>query len=487
MSHCGVARRDNTTKPTLIRRGNPTEVLADWIAISAHGNTEKSSNVVAVAGLIVFLRFPQKHRLMMRHIRRAIHAFDRKRRDVRFALPRTVLFGLIGVATIVVGGCATIAPRNVLPQANAGQIELQGFHNIRFWGDAPVRDIQAIMMADAPKTETRGSAGTEKHKPFANLLAISGGAEDGAFGAGLLVGWSDAGTRPVFDLVTGVSSGALIAPFAFLGREHDNQLREIFTKYGRKDIFTYNVPGLLEGAALADDAPLAQLIAKYIDEDFIREIARERIKGRILLIGTTNLDTQRPVLWDMGRIAMSNDRDAISLFRKILLASATLPGLFPPVRIQVRVGGQKYDELHVDGGVTRQVFIAPSIFSFVSQDQKSGRSATKQQLYVIRNGKIDPEWQAVNENVLSITQRSISTLIKNQGIGDLYRIYSVTKRDGIDFNLASIPADFSDTSDEPFDQKYMIALFNRGYDLASHTYSWTKAPPGLELATQAHN
>jgi predicted acylesterase/phospholipase RssA len=406
----------------------------------------------------------------MRPIRRAIHAVDRKRRDVRFALPRTVLFGLIGVATIVVGGCATIAPRNVLPQANAGQIELQGFHNIRFWGDAPVRDIQAIMMADAPKTETRGSAGTEKHKPFANLL-----------------GWSDAGTRPVFDLVTGVSSGALIAPFAFLGREHDNQLREIFTKYGRKDIFTYNVPGLLEGAALADDAPLAQLIAKYIDEDFIQEIARERTKGRILLIGTTNLDTQRPVLWDMGRIAMSNDRDAISLFRKILLASATLPGVFPPVRIQVRVGGQKYDELHVDGGVTRQVFIAPSIFSFVSQEQKSGRSATKQRLYVIRNGKIDPEWQAVNENMLSITQRSIATLIKNQGIGDLYRIYSVTRRDGIDFNLASIPADFSDTSDEPFDQKYMIALFDRGYDLASHTYSWAKAPPGLELATQAHN
>jgi hypothetical protein len=304
MSHCGPARRDNTTKPTLIRRCYITEVPADWTAISAHGNIKKSPNVVAVAGLIVPLRFPQKCRLAMRPIRRAIHAVDRKRRDTRFALPRTVLFGLIGLATIVVGGCATIAPRNVLPQANAGQIELQGFHNIRFWGDAPVRDIQAIMMADAPKTETRGSAGTEKHKPFANLLAISGGAEDGAFGAGLLVGWSDAGTRPVFDLVTGVSSGALIAPFAFLGREHDNQLREIFTKYGRKDIFTYNVSGLLEGAALADDAPLAQLIAKYIDEDFIQEIARERIKGRILLIGTTNLDTQRPVLWDMGRIAM---------------------------------------------------------------------------------------------------------------------------------------------------------------------------------------
>jgi predicted acylesterase/phospholipase RssA len=402
-------------------------------------------------------------------------------------LRQPLRLALISSSIFLTAGCATIAPRNVLPQANAGQIEVAGFHNIRFWGDASARDIQAIMMADASKSEAQMSVVAEKHQPVSNLLAISGGAEDGAFGAGLLVGWSDAGTRPVFDLVTGVSSGALIAPFAFLGREHDNQLREIFTKYGRKDIFTYNVPGLLEGSALADDAPLARLIEKYVDEAFLREIAGERIKGRILLIGTTNLDTQRPVLWDMGRIAMSNNRDAMALFRKILLASATLPGVFPPVRIQVRVGGQNYDELHVDGGVTRQVFIAPSIFSVVSRDQKPGRSAARQRLYVIRNGKIDPEWQSVNENVLSITQRSISTLIKNQGIGDLYRIYSITRRDGIDFNLASIPPDFSDTSGEPFDQRYMIALFDRGYDLATHNYSWVKAPPGMELANQAHN
>jgi predicted acylesterase/phospholipase RssA len=192
------------------------------------------------------------------------------------------------------------------------------------------------------------------------------------------------------------------------------------------------------------------------------------------------------VLWDMGRIAMSNNREALGLFRKILLASATLPGVFPPVRIQVRVGGQSYDELHVDGGVTRQVFIAPSIFSVVSHGQK-GKPVASPHLYVIRNGKIDPEWQSVSENVVSITQRSISTLIKNQAIGDLYRIYSVTKDQGIEFNLASIPADFNQTSDEPFDQKYMTALFNRGYDLGHENYAWVKAPPGLELATQARN
>jgi predicted patatin/cPLA2 family phospholipase len=408
-------------------------------------------------------------------------------RRLYWQLRPALRLGLISLSIVLTAGCATIAPRNVLPQADASQIELAGFHNIRFWGDAPARDIQAIMMAGEPKADARLAFAAEKHPSVANLLAISGGAEDGAFGAGLLVGWSDAGTRPMFDLVTGVSSGALIAPFAFLGREHDGQLREIFTKYGRKDIFTYNVSGVIEGSALADDAPLARLIEKYVDTAFLQEIARERAKGRILLIGTTNLDTQRPVMWDMGRIAMSNDRDAIVLFRKILLASATLPGVFPPVRIQVRVGGRNYDELHVDGGVTRQVFIAPSIFSSALHDPKSGKGGAKPRLFVIRNGKIDPEWQSVHENVVSITQRSISTLIKNQGIGDLYRIYSVTRRDGIDFNLASIPADFGETSDEPFDQKYMIALFERGYDLASRNYSWVKAPPGMELVSQAHN
>jgi predicted acylesterase/phospholipase RssA len=398
-------------------------------------------------------------------------------------LRRALRLILIGSATMLIAGCATLAPRNVLPEASAGQVELEGFHNIRFWGDASARDIAATVMTDP--ADKRSGAGSGIHRPLSNLLAISGGADDGAFGAGLLVGWSETGKRPVFDLVTGVSSGALIAPFAFLGRERDDQLREIFTKYGRKDIFTYNVSGILAGSALADDTPLSKLIEKYVDEAFIRDIARERMKGRILLIGTTNLDAQRPVLWDMGRIAMSNNREAMALFRKILLASATLPGVFAPVRIQVRVGGRNYDELHVDGGVTRQVFLAPSVLAFAPPDQKLAAPASRR-LYVIRNGKIDPEWQSVDERVLSVTQRSLSTLIKNQGIGDLYRIYAITKRDGIDFNLASIPADFSASSSEPFDQKYLVALFDRGYQLAIDHYSWMKAPPGMELTAQAH-
>jgi Patatin-like phospholipase len=379
--------------------------------------------------------------------------------------------------TMLVAGCATIAPRIALPQAEANRTELDGFDNVRCWGDEPGFAISAATNKDSARLPWPASGATEEHRQISKLLAISGGADNGAFGAGLLVGWSGAGNRPAFDLVTGVSSGALIAPFAFLGKERDGQLREIFTKYERKDIYTYNLPSLLEGDALVDDSPLARLIAKYVDEQFLRDIARERAKGRLLLIGTTNLDTQRPVLWDMGRIAMSGNPEALILFRKVLLASATLPGIFAPVRIKVRSGGQDYDELHVDGGLTRQVFIIPSAFSPPSRG-KDSRLRAKSSLYVIRNGRIEPEWQSVKENLLSITQRSLSTLIKNQSIGDLYRVYSIAKQDGIDFNLASIPADFNQSSDRPFDQKYMIALFERGYAIGRKNGPWAKAPPG---------
>jgi predicted patatin/cPLA2 family phospholipase len=368
--------------------------------------------------------------------------------------------------------------RNALPEA-AVHVEPDGFHNIRYWGDETAVDAAGLASnaaASAEPSETRRELGRDL-----NLLAISGGAEDGAFGAGLLAGWGDAGNRPAFDMVTGVSSGALIAPFVFLGREHDAQLREIFTKYGRKDIFAYNVPSLLQGSALVDDSPLFRLISKYIDADFLREVTRERSKGRVLLIGTTNLDAQRPVLWDMGHIAAGDSPEALDLFRKVLLASATLPGVFAPVRIKVRVAGNDYDELHVDGGVTRQVFIAPSILRLVSGH--SGRKvADRSRLFVIRNGRIDPRWESVSENVLSVTQRSLSTLIKNQSIGDLYRIYSIAKLNGIEFNLASIPADFDLKTDEPFDQKYMTALFDRGYDMGNQGYPWVKSLPDLQTA-----
>ncbi len=375
------------------------------------------------------------------------------------------------VVSLHLAACAALAPRNAPPELAAERADPVGFRDVRYWGDEP-----APRFADA--SVQRASAEIPTARPL-NFLAISGGAENGAFGAGLLVGWGEAGNRPSFDMVTGVSSGALIAPFVFLGREHDERLQEIFTAYERKDIFTVNVPGLLQGSALADNSPLSRLIEKYVDRQFLRDIARESGKGRVLLIGTTNLDAQRPVLWDMGRIAAVDTPEAISLFRQVLLASATVPGAFAPVRIKVRIGDKDYDELHVDGGVTRQVFIGPSVLRLVA-GRGPRRTVNGAHLFVIRNARIDPQWDSVGADVLSVTQRSLSTLIKNQGIGDIYRIYSVAKFNGIDFNLASIPSDFQAKSDGPFDRSYMTALFARGYEMGQRGYPWVKNLPGLQ-------
>ncbi len=382
-------------------------------------------------------------------------------------------------------GCAATLPRDIVPETLVDEAQLSGMEGVRIWGDASEASLRQLVRAEAPKMQALVQSRTHHgESPVISIAAISGGAEDGAYGAGILVGWSDAGTRPDFDLVTGVSAGALIAPFVFLGREKDPELKEIFTKYSQQDIFTKNVvSGLSGGPALADSAPLARLIARYVDRQFLREVAGERVKGRILLVGTTNLDAQRPVLWDMGRIAMSDSPEALSLFRKVLLASASIPGVFPPVHIQVHADGRTYDEMHVDGGVTQQVFVVPPSLSL----KGAGLSAKPpiRRVFIIRNGKISPEWQPVEANTLSITGRSISTLIKNEGLGDLYRIYATAERDHMDFNLAAIPADFKMKSPEPFDQKYMRALYDTGYRAGHLGYRWMKAPPGLEGQTSS--
>ena len=244
--------------------------------------------------------------------------------------------------------------RDPVPERLVAEAELTSMPNVRVWGDAPAESIAAVVKAEKPKrgafAEAHRRSGQQSPQP--NIIAISGGGENGAFGAGLLVGWSDAGTRPDFDLVTGISAGALIAPFVYLGRSKNVALKELFTKLTRSDIYDPGIMTPLFGSALVDSSPLETLIANYVDERFLRDAARERARGRVLLIGTTNLDAERPVLWDMGRIAMSGHPDALGLFRKILLASASIPGAFPPVRIKVQAEGRTYEELHVDGGVT---------------------------------------------------------------------------------------------------------------------------------------
>lgn len=366
-----------------------------------------------------------------------------------------------------------------MPAQLSSNASVPGLSDVRVWGDTHFSE--ALLKAELPrlkaKYQSREAAKAGAAPPVSNLLALSGGADDGAFGAGLLVGWSEQGSRPEFDLVTGISAGALIAPFAFLGRSHDRELAGLFTSYGADQIYQANIlSGLFGGNALADSAPLAQLIEHYVDEPFLRQVAEQRARGRFLLVGTTNLDAQRPVYWDMGKIAQKGDAKALRLFRKVLLASASIPGIFPPVLVEVEAGGQVYQEMHVDGGTTREVFFTIADFRFNEIDKLIGIKV-KRRLWIVRNGKIEPEYKAMPETTLAIAQRSLETLTKSRGIADLARMYTRAVEDKIDYNLASIPADFDAPHPKPFDRTYMQQLYDRGVAMGRAGYRWAKAPP----------
>jgi predicted acylesterase/phospholipase RssA len=314
-------------------------------------------------------------------------------------------------------------------------------------------------------------------RPVVEILALSGGGNEGAFGAGLLAGWTARGNRPQFEVVTGVSAGAIIAPFAYLGPRYDGQLKKIWTEYRTSELVTAQIlPGLLGGPALADTAPLEQLINTYVDKRMLREIAAEYRKGRMLLVGTTNLDAQRPVVWNMGEIAASRHPQAAALFRKVLLASAAIPGAFPPVNITVEADGKRYDEMHVDGATTREVFVLPVQVPFKAFDALYSAPPIRK-LYIVKNGKIAPETDVVKEQAIPIAVRAISTLIKSQHMGELYRIYRMAKDANAEFNFVAVPPTFTRKPKELFDPDYQAALFNEGYGIGLKGTEWMKAPP----------
>lgn len=318
--------------------------------------------------------------------------------------------------------------------------------------------------------------------PQTNILAISGGGDNGAFGAGLLNGWTESGTRPTFKVVTGVSTGALSAPFAFLGSAYDPVLKEVYTTKSQRDIFKKRsfLTGLL-GDAMADTDPLYALISRHVDRALLDAIAAEYAKGRVLLVATTNFDALEPVVWNMTAIAASRDPRAPELFRKVLLASASIPGAFPPVMIDVEVDGVRYSEMHVDGGAMAQVFLYPPSFNAPEFARSLGvKRAQGPRLFIIRNARLDPDWASVERRVLPIAARAIGSLTQTQGVGDLYRIYATARRDGIDYNLAFIPPTFNVEHREEFDTHYMRQLYETGRGMAAAGYPWQKSPPGFE-------
>jgi predicted acylesterase/phospholipase RssA len=287
------------------------------------------------------------------------------------------------------------------------------------------------------------------------------------------------GTRPEFNLVTGVSTGALTAPFAYLGRDYDPQLRAVYTDLTLADIAESR--GLIQAVfheSLTDTAPLFRTISRYLDQPMLAAIARAHEGGRLLLIGTTNLDAQVPVIWNIGAIAGSGHPRALDLMRRILLASAAVPGVFPPVMFDVTVDGEARQEMHVDGGAFAQAFLYPTSVGRARRDRLARGSAARDvRAFVIRNGRLDPEWATVERRTLGISGRAISTMIAASGYNDVIRIYNATQRDGVAFNLAFIGSDFDMELPAPFDQGYMRALFDYGFVRGRRGYDWARRPP----------
>ena len=359
--------------------------------------------------------------------------------------------------------CASVV-RNPVPEADYMNVTVLDRTDLRQWGDRTNLRIMPQMLSAEDLEARFGGIMHREH----NYLVVSGGGANGAYGAGVLVAWTKLGTRPEFTLVTGVSTGALTAPFAFLGSEYDAKLQEIYSTLDTSQIIDRrNVFAILGSDSVFDSSPLSRLIEKFIDDEMIQSMAREYHKGRTLMIGTTNLDASRPDVWNITRIAAGGHPLAAKLIHQVLLASASIPGAFPPVYIEVETpDGRKYDEMHVDGGVTSQMFLYPVNMDWgeiiEALDVKGAPT-----IYVIRNAFTHEDYKVVNPRLIPITYRTISSLIRTQGVGDFYRIWTLADRDGLDLEVTWIPDEAREEIGvkpaEVFDPKYMKALFKYGY------------------------
>lgn len=397
---------------------------------------------------------------------------------------RSTLFAAMFVG---LSSCSSITAHHPVPASFSSEAIVAGFPDkIRFWADEAPANTRELITERITAYRAANADYFLAHNayPPLNYLAISGGANDGAFGAGLLSGWSASGTRPDFELVTGVSAGAIIAPFVFIGPKYDYKLRELFTKTASNGIFERSMFSVLDaitgGLSVSNAKPLAKKIEENFTQEIIHEVAVEHRKGKRLFIGTTNVEAQRGVIWDIGAIANSGNPNALKLFHQILLASASVPGIFQPVFIDVQVGDKHYNEIHYDGGVVSQVFVYPLKIQR-SVIEEFLRYHLERHLYVVSNSKVTPEYQDLQPSFFTLTRRAIETLSKYHGLGAIYRLYIAAVRDGIDYNLIYIPESFSAESKELFDPNYMSKLFDVGYEMGMQSETiWLKKPPGVD-------
>jgi hypothetical protein len=342
---------------------------------------------------------------------------------------------------------------------------VRGLSGIRFWGDLPIpKNVEPIdELAKQILSDTT-------YDPVCDMsfLVISGGGSRGAFGAGWLSGWSDSGTRPTFRLVTGISTGALTAPFAFLGEAYDDVLEELYTLYSTTNILDPSHPN--------DNSRLRSILKKYIGQAEIQKIADEYRKGRRLVVGTTWLDVLRPVAWDLSAIAASGSSESLDTMLDVMLASAGVPGLLPPVLFESTMRGSTYGELHADGGLAKLEFLEPIAARIGAALSKVGRTGPTM-VYILHNDRVAPAVAEVKIDPNAIISSALLSLFRSNGFYALNNKFNESRIDGEIYQLTYIPASFTQRPREVFDIHYMRALFTLAHDTAKEGPDWQSQPP----------
>ncbi|MBA4013283.1 MAG: patatin [Phenylobacterium sp.] len=328
---------------------------------------------------------------------------------------------------------------------------------------------QASALAFTNRTQRQLAAAGDRR---VDVLAISGGGADGAYGAGVMVGWTKAGTRPSFEVVTGVSTGALIAPFAFLGPHWDKTLFEAYAGGKASQVLKGQGLGVLFSSSLYSPEYLRALVETYCTSVMLHEVAQEHAKGRRLLIATTNLDSQQTVVWDMGAIASRGGPDALKLFRDVLVASAAIPGVFPPVIIPIGdADGRQIDEMHVDGGVTAPFVSIPEGLYF--WEAPEGQTTMPGRIFVLVNGKLDPSFAVVRGRAPTILGRAFDTMMKTNLRAHIAANRAFAARNNMEFEIAEVPRD-AESGSLNFEPESMRRLFKLGEDNAIAGKAWAR-------------
>lgn len=365
---------------------------------------------------------------------------------------------LAGGAAVMVAGCAS-QPRIPYSAQSAAMADVPGFDRVRITSDANTAEIVAFFRP-LPR-----SAGRPQ------WLALSGGGSGGAFGAAYLLGWEENGTRPRFDLVTGVSAGALIAPYAFLGKDGDAGLARIFTAESLQSLVGPQNPlRALMGQSVYPESALAQIVATFVDMSLLDQIAARHRAGSRLLVQTTSLDTEKGYIWDMGRIAASENPRRLAFFRQILTASASIPAVFSAQRIVVQSGGQEFEELHADGAVTSEILTVPSAVLQSGQDLLPGWNPA---IYIIFNESLDPKFKVARDRGVDVGARALSILSRNAAVGDLTETLQFARRRRLPLKVTSIDRELGYDSRNPFGGGYIARARALGH-ARGKAGSWDK-------------